>query len=394
MGSTFARDLYENSTTLGDTLRFVHDIFPTNEDFGLNEESHGIIGNHMYDPVFNATFGMGTKETRWWDGGEPIWVTARKHNLTSATYFWPGSETEIRGYRPNIWLPYNESHPFRTRIDRVIDWFVNENIDIATLYFHEPDHTGHVFGPDSQEILAKVREMDGILGYLMKKFEDHNLWDTVNMIVTSDHGMTSVDFQNKAIVISELVSMDTIKFTVDSGPIMQIFPVGRASDLVHELNSRNQPMTVYLKEDIPDFWHYKNNRRVMPVFAVADEGWSIVTQNSSDPEKGNHGYDNRLMSMKPIFYAAGPNFKKNFKSDTFRNVDIYPLICELLGISPSPNNGSLARVEDMLEQCETNMTNPAGSNVTKKNNVSDGADYVTWDRFLMLMIILISAMVV
>ncbi|KAK3107173.1 hypothetical protein FSP39_008505 [Pinctada imbricata] len=34
MGSTFARDLYENSTTLGDTLRFVHDIFSTNEDFG------------------------------------------------------------------------------------------------------------------------------------------------------------------------------------------------------------------------------------------------------------------------------------------------------------------------------------------------------------------------
>ena len=69
---------------------------------------------------------------------------------------------------------------------------------------------------------------------------------------------------------------------------------------------------------------------------------------STNPEKGNHGYDNRLQSMKPIFYAAGPNIKKNYKTEPFKNVDIYPLICELLGIPPSPNNGSVARVRDFI----------------------------------------------
>ena len=231
----------------------------------------------MYDPVFNETFGMGTKDPKWWNGGEPIWVTARKHNLKSATYFWPGSETEIRGYRPNIWLAYNESHLFLPRVDKVIEWFTQDGIDVATLYFHEPDHTGHIYGPDSVEMTLKVEEMDGVLGYLMEQFDRNNLWDSVNLIVTSDHGMTNVDFINKDIDITKLVSVqDHIDFTMDSGPIMHFMPKGNASDLVHMLNAKNMPMQVFLKEDIPDFWHYKNNRRVMPVFALANDGWSIM----------------------------------------------------------------------------------------------------------------------
>ena len=34
----------------------------------------------------------------------------------------------------------------------------------------------------------------------------------------------------------------------------------------------------------------------------------------------------------------------------FRNVDIYPLLCHLLDIEPSPNNGSLEDVKLMLRQ--------------------------------------------
>ena len=50
---------------------------------GLYEESHGIVANHMYDPTRNATFGMASKESFWWDGGEPVWVTVEKHGKSS-----------------------------------------------------------------------------------------------------------------------------------------------------------------------------------------------------------------------------------------------------------------------------------------------------------------------
>jgi hypothetical protein len=80
---------------------------------------------------------------------------------------------------------------------------------------------------------------------------------------------------------------------------------------------------------------------------------------------------NNETSMWPIFIAHGPAFKKNFKIDSFKNVDIYPLMCHILGVQPGTacfrpithhksnfslnkltflaiNNGSLERVLNML----------------------------------------------
>lgn len=53
-------------------LMFVHVLTLSLQ--GLYPESHGIVGNTMHDPVFNATFTLRTKEKlnhRWW-GGQPV----------------------------------------------------------------------------------------------------------------------------------------------------------------------------------------------------------------------------------------------------------------------------------------------------------------------------------
>jgi ectonucleotide pyrophosphatase/phosphodiesterase family protein 5 len=52
--------------------------------------------------------------------------------------------------------------------------------------------------------------------------------------------------------------------------------------------------------------------------------------------------------MHPIFVAHGPAFKQGFKIDPFRNVDIYPLMCSILGVEPAVHNGSLDNVRGML----------------------------------------------
>ena len=52
--------------------------------------------------------------------------------------------------------------------------------------------------------------------------------------------------------------------------------------------------------------------------------------------------------MKPIFFARGPNIKKNYTVLPFNSVDIYPLVAALLGIEPEPNNGTLENVKDFL----------------------------------------------
>src|SRR3546814_14905620 len=58
---------------------------------------------------------------RWW-GGEPIWITAQKAGMRSATMFWPGSEAAIGGVRPSQWRPFDKDVPGRQRVDQLLAW--------------------------------------------------------------------------------------------------------------------------------------------------------------------------------------------------------------------------------------------------------------------------------
>ena len=235
----------------------------------------------MYDPTFNEVFRLNTKDSKWWNAGNPLWVEVQRHGLKSGVYFWPGSESIIRGLRPNIFKIYDRSVPFHQRVDTVVDWLSNttHGVDLAMLYFGEPDYTGHRFGPDSQEIRNKVSEMDNILGYIIEKFDDNTLWSNTHLIVTSGHGMTGVDYRNRAIDISRYVDMSAILRMPDSGPITHIEAVqGREEELYRNMTSIPH-MRTFKKQDIPAEWHYKHNRRILPILGVADEGWMIVKVN-------------------------------------------------------------------------------------------------------------------
>lgn len=65
---------------------------------------------------------------------------------------------------------------------------------------------------------------------------------------------------------------------------------------------------------------------------------------------GAHGYEVDNPSMEPIFVAVGPSFRQKFTSEDFTNLDIYPLLCHMLGLPPRPNNGSLDSIYPILAQ--------------------------------------------
>ena len=86
---------------------------------------------------------------------------------------------------------------------------------------------------------------------------------------------------------------------------------------------------------------------------------------------------NTHREMHPFFLATGPSFKRGATFEAFPNVDIYPLLCELLGIEPSPNNGSLANVAEMLAQPDPSGSNE--SNSSSDSTSSDGASSTDTD---------------
>lgn len=64
------------------------------------------------------------------------------------------------------------------------------------------------------------------------------------------------------------------------------------------------------------------------------------------------------MNMKTIFRAVGPAFKKGLVVEPFESVNVYALLCELLGITPEPHDGSLEVTKPML--LESNSTDTGG----------------------------------
>jgi hypothetical protein len=46
-------------------------------------------------------------------------------------------------------------------------------------------------------------------------------------------------------------------------------------------------------------------------------------------------------SMRALFIAQGPAFRRGIEVQPFDNVDVYPLLAKLLGIEPRPNDGDI-----------------------------------------------------
>lgn len=57
--------------------------------------------------------------------------------------------------------------------------------------------------------------------------------------------------------------------------------------------------------------------------------------------------------MHPVFVARGPSFRTDYTKASMRSVDLYPLMCSILGIQALPNNGSLMSVRDLLVETFT-----------------------------------------
>ena len=305
---------------------------------GCYTNKHKIIGNEfskIFDNENIERYSYKDKTTvqdAKWYGAEPIWVTAEKNNLISATYFWVGSEAPIKGFYPTYYKNYKNGVNPKDKVDQVIEWFslpVEERPRLVCLYFNEPDHAGHVYGADSEQVNEQIKKSDEVLGYLLKSLTRLDIFNKINLIVLSDHGMATVS-EERVINIDDF-NIDGI---IDGeGPLVSIKDTSQSRDLLNQLNIPNTKIVYsFNNEDL----HYDN-----PLFdyiLIAEEGWMIYDSNifkkynGKLPVKGMHGYDSNQMNMHAIFYAYGPKIKENLKIETFELIHIYPLICNILNI--------------------------------------------------------------
>lgn len=320
---------------------------------GLYPDHHGIVMNNFYDPVLNEDYSVGDRKAvgdgRFY-GGEPIWVTAEKQGLTAASLFWVGSEAEIGGVRPTKWKKYQHKMPYGDRIDTIISWLQlpePARPDLIMWYFDQPDGNGHDFGPDSPEIVQTIHILDSLIGVFLDKIEALPYAESINVIVTSDHGMCPLA-NDRVVLLKEHLDPAWIERIHGGNPVFTIGAKPGFDDEIETALKKVEHITSWRKNEIPERLHYGTNPRVMDFVVAADSSWSVFFDKTGDYLAGAHGYDNRNRDMYAIFYAAGPSFKKGYKHGTFNNVDLYGLMCEILKLKPVPNDGQLSNVLPML----------------------------------------------
>ncbi len=114
---------------------------------------------------------------------------------------------------------------FESRVERIIEWFSapkEESVDFGVLYWEEPDESGHSLGPQSSLMDPVIAGIDEKLGFLMNELKKAGLYEKVNLIVTSDHGMAQLSAE-KIIELDQYVSRDLYTW-VDKSPVVGILP--------------------------------------------------------------------------------------------------------------------------------------------------------------------------
>ena len=335
--------------------------FPTHWSIvtGLYVENHGIIANSFYDYELEARFSFGPpddtpNDERWW-GGEPIWITAEKQGLTSATFFWPGSEASIDGVQSTKWVDYDGSVTDITRIDSVMTWLDpagDIRADFATLYFSFVDSRGHSYGQASPEVDEAVMEMDQLLGYLIEQIDEIGLSDQLNIILVSDHGMADLS-DDKIIFLDEIIDLNDVT-VIDWSPVALIKPEEGKTELVYNaLKEKEENYEVYLREDVPKRFRFSNHYRIPEIVIIADVGYSITDRDYYERRgiiAATHGYDNLAPEMHTFFAAKGPDFKQGEVVPPLESVHIYELMTRILNLEPAPNDGNFEEVHLLLSE--------------------------------------------
>ncbi len=321
---------------------------------GLYPDNHGLVNNNFPAPDLGLYYRMGDNNAVMnpaFYGGEPIWVTAETQEILSATFFWVGSEAPVKGKHATYWKVYDESITYEARIDTVVKWLSyspEKRPGFITLYFDEPDATGHDFGPVSPQTKEVVERLDSLIGVLRLKLSDLPHAKRINIVVLSDHGMSPVS-PERYVNLKNIVPEKLIASIFGSNPVYSINPAEGKKDSVLYYLRKAEGIKAYEKSELPARLHYGSNPRIQDIVVIADSSWSIGTRRNASRNKGAHGYDNANTDMHAIFYAAGPAFKKSYSFNQLNNVDIYNLICKILKITPAKNDGDINNIKHLLK---------------------------------------------
>jgi predicted AlkP superfamily pyrophosphatase or phosphodiesterase len=200
--------------------------------------------------------------------------------------------------------------------------------------------------------------VDAALERLVSGLRSRNIYEQINLIVVSDHGMAPVAPAD-VVILDDYFAASEAERIVWGGEVTNIFPkVGAEKALFATIKTDQlKHAQCYLKSDVPARFHYQASRRIGGIVCLAEEGWRIFSRERYAEElkkkktnmMGAHGYDNQLPSMRAFFLARGPAFTRHAVVEDFPNVDVYDIMTSVLKLVPAKNDGNEKTARAVLQ---------------------------------------------
>ena len=330
---------------------------------GLVPDHNGLVNNSFWNPRTQHGYSLSDPESRYdprYYLGEPVWITAQKQGVKCGVIYWVGSDIPI-GPEGNEFPAYYrkwDEQPhwnFDERADEIVRLMSlpeKERPRLVMGYFDEPDHQGHVFGPFSPETKEMAQKMDSLMHALYLRLKALPHGEKINFILAGDHGMTDIS-PERFIAWYDVIPQEWVERVVGNIPTSIWVKEGYADSLYNRL-SGIEHLHVWKHGEVPEYLHHGTSDRLGEIIVSPDLGWQFNFAPSSS--RGAHGFDCKETDMMVAFRAVGPDFKAGYEApftegekSAFRNIDLYPLLCKLLGVKPAPVDGKLERIQHILK---------------------------------------------
>ncbi|KAG7153379.1 Ectonucleotide pyrophosphatase/phosphodiesterase family member 6-like 2 [Homarus americanus] len=169
--------------------------------------------------------------------------------------------------------------------------------------------------------------------------------------------------------IDDYLNSSLVENIADLGAFMNIKVYPEYIENVFEHVSKIPGVNAYKHDDIPDRYHFRDNKYIHDIILMAQQGYFIMASKyekqlpprSSFAYVGAHGYNPDIKDMKGIFFARGPAFKCGWTIEPIHVVDIYQVLTHVLQLTPQPHNGTWDRVNEIFAD-DTDVCTRANTN--------------------------------
>lgn len=307
---------------------------------GQTPAEHGLVGNSFPDGErWYALRDRTAVEDGTYYGGEPVWITAERSGMVTASMFWVGSEADIQGVHPTHWSRFNEDVGNDERVDQVLAWLSEPETTrpgFITLYFEEVDSWSHYRGVGSPEMQGALARVDAALGRLMDGIGALEHGDEVTVVIVSDHGQMGY-FNEPPFVLDDHIYLDGLRI-VDQGPAVYAWQdepdPEAARRLADTINTVWRFGRAYTRASAPADWGINDHPRMPHLVFQADPGHAVLSRadRRGAMSEGDHGWAPETPEMRGVFIALGPGIEAGSRVDRKHVTDVASWVKARLGL--------------------------------------------------------------